>query len=138
MDILGARNAQALLDAYAVECLLPGSEPQTAIYEAMERAGVLACFGAYTGDELVGFITVLTSVMPHHGKRVATTESLYVEPSHRDSGAGDALLTAAKEFASESGCIVLLHTARVDSALETILSHRSGCIRSHAVFSEWL
>jgi GNAT superfamily N-acetyltransferase len=138
MDILGAPNARELFDAYAADCLMPGSKPQVEIYQSMEQACVLACFGAYAGDELVGFVTLVKSVMPHHGKRIASIESLFVEASHRAGGTGSRLLDAAREFAASSWCAALLYTARVGSELETLLSRREGCKRSHTVFTEWL
>lgn len=127
-----------LFAEYARECSIPEAEPQRRMYEAMEQSGALQGFGAYVAGELVGFVTILSSVMPHHGKRVATIESLFVLPSQRDSGAGNALLSAAKQYASESGCVVVLYTARIGSRLETVLYRRSGCKATHTVFSEWL
>lgn len=138
MDILEAPNAQQLFEAYAIDCCIPGAKPQTAIYQGMEKAGVLACFGAYADVELVGFVTVVSSVGPHHGKRIASIESLFVECSYRNLGVSSALLGAAKEYAREAGCAALLYTARVASALATVLEHRDGCDLSHLVFTEWL
>lgn len=137
-QFLGAPNAQELIDEYAAECSIPDAEPQHQMYEAMEKSGVLQCFGAYVADELIGFVSVLSSVMPHNGKRIATIESLFALPSHRDSGAGNALLSAAEQYTSESGCVALICTARVGSALETILSRRPGCEKSHSMFTRWL
>lgn len=130
--------ASYLIQEYAAECCIPDAEPQPHIYAAMEQAGALECFGAYIDDALVGFVSVVSSIMPHNGKRIATIESIYAAPEHRDSGAGTALMDAAEEFSATSGCIVLIYTARVGSALEKVLSRRSGCSRSHAMFSRWL
>lgn len=138
VEILDAPNAAVLLNGYAKECVVDEPEPQRQMYELMEKTGKLRCFGAYVATELIGFVSVLVGPMPHHGKWLATIESLYVEPAHRDYGTGNALLTAAEEVAIESGCVVLLYTARVGSSLETILSRRVGCERSHVVFSRWL
>ena len=152
MEILCAVNAQQLIDEYAAECSVADADPQVELYAAVEQAGALHCFGAYVtpqrhgpvagdpvaGDELVGFISVLNSPMLHNGKRVATIESFFVLAAHRRSGAGNRLLAAAKAYASESGCLGLLYTARIGSRLEKVLSRRAGCERSHTVFTEWL
>jgi GNAT superfamily N-acetyltransferase len=131
-------NAQVLIDEYAAECSIFCHDPQVEMYAAMERSGALQCFGAFLANELIGFVSVLSAVMPHHGKRVATIESLFVLPAHRDSGAGDDLLSAAEQYATESECVALLYTARIGSTLEKILSRRAGCEASHTVFTRWL
>lgn len=136
-EILDAGEAQGLIASYAVECLIPDAAPQRWLYLAMEEQGVLTCFGAYAGGELVGFVSVITSVMPHHGKKVATVESLYADPRHRYYGAGNALMVRAELHAKETGCICLTYTARVGSRLDTILALRAGCERSHEMYTKW-
>lgn len=137
-EILGAVNATDLIAEYAAECSLPGAEPQVKMYAAMEEAGVLQCIGAYQGERLVGFVNVLTTVMPHNGKRVATVESLFVAHSERPTGAGNALLDAAEMYASESECVALLNTARKGSRLDKVLSRRCGASATHTVYTVWL
>lgn len=130
--------AGGMIAAYADECCIPDAVPQWEMYRAMESAGLLTCFGAYVPGKLVGFVSVIASVMPHHGKLVATVESLYAAPEYRDSGAGNELMAAAKKHARDAGCVCLTYTARVGSKLETILALRAGCERSHEMFTKWL
>jgi GNAT superfamily N-acetyltransferase len=137
-EIFGAPNGQKLIDEYAAECSVPDADPQIGMYAAMEQSGALQCFGAYLDGRLIGFATVLKAVMPHHGKRVATLESLFVSPSDRDSGAGNDLLSAAEQFAAVSACEALLCTARIGSTLEKVLSRRVGCNATHTGFTRWL
>jgi GNAT superfamily N-acetyltransferase len=136
-ELLHEANRRSLIAAYAEECAIPDAVPQRETYLAMERAGLLVCFGAYARGELVGFVSVIRSVMPHHGKMVATVESLYAAPEYRDAGAGIALMAEAERFAKESGCVCLTYTARVGSRLETVLALRAGCERSHEMFTKW-
>lgn len=137
-EILCAVNATELIAEYAAECSLPGAEPQVKMYAAMEEAGVLQCIGAYQRELLVGFVSVITTVMPHNGKRVATVESLFVSHSERPTGAGNALLDAAEMYSSESGCVALLNTARKGSRLDKVLARRSGARATHTVYTSWL
>lgn len=136
-ELLDGPNARDLIAAYATECMIPDAKPQRETYLAMQRAGLLTCFGAYLDRELVGFVSIITSVMPHHGKKVATIESLYAAPEYRDAGAGNALMAEAERFARDAGCVCLVYTARVGSRLETVLALRAGCERSHEMFTKW-
>ena len=138
-DILDAPNAVELLRAYAVECLVPDAEPQRAIYEAMEKAGVIQCFAVYFEDyELIGFVSVLRTVVPHDGHHIAAIESLFVDPGYRSTGAGLLLLAAAERFATDCGCRCLLASARLGSPLDLILSRRNGYDRTHSQHTRWL
>jgi hypothetical protein len=138
-EILYARNAWQLISEYAAECSVADQDPQADIYAALERTGALQCFGAYLGaDGLIGFISVLSAVMPHNGKRVGNIESFFVLSPQRCCGAANALLSAAEVYAVESGCDALLYTARLGSRLQRILARRSGCEQSHTVFTRWL
>ena len=136
--ILAAHNASELIAEYAAECSIPDAAPQVELYEAMEGAGALQCFGAYVDEELVGFASVMHAIMPHHGKRVGTVESLFVLSAQRATGAGDALLSAAEQHAAAAGCVALTYTARAGSRLEKILKRRAGCLASHSQFTRWL
>ncbi len=138
LEILRAVNARELIAEYAAECSMPGAEPQAETYAAMEHAGALQCFGAYVAEELVGFVSVLTAVMPHNGKRMATVESLFVHPGHRGSGAGNDLLFAAEQYADETECVAITQTARIGSRLDRVLSRRAGSQPSHTVYTRWL
>ena len=137
--ILDAPNAEALLNAYAEECLVPGTQPQRAIYEAMEKGGALQCFAAYADSGLlIGFVSVLCAIMPHHGRRLATVESLFVDPAYRDSGAGTALLAAVEQHARDAKCSALVCTARIGSAFDKVLDRRPGYALTHSQHTRWL
>lgn len=129
--ILDAPNSAPLFAAYAEECSVPDASPQRLIYEALEKAGSLRCFAAYADDSLIGFISVLVAVMPHHGHRLATTESFFVYPTYRDTGAGNLLLDAAEQYARESSCSALVYIARIGSRLDKVLARRAGCELTH-------
>ena len=137
-EILDDPNSAELLHAYSKDCVMPDYDPQRQMYAALENSGALHCFGAYLEDTLVGFASVITGVMPHNGKRMATIESLFALPSHRKYGIGDALLSAVEVLALKEGCVALLYTARVGSPLEVVLSRRPGCKESHTMFTRWL
>ena len=137
--IFDAPNATALFRANAEECLVPEADPQRAFYLAMEQAGVLKCFASYAGVRLVGFSAILCTDMPDHpGKSLATIKNVFVDPAYRGTGAGDLLLDAAEQYATEAGCMAFTASARVDSAFDKVLSRRAGYTLTHSQHTRWL
>ena len=137
-DILDAPNSADLIQAYATECLVPDAQPQRAAYEAMEKAGALQCFAAYVNGRLIGFCSVLSAVMPHTGFRLATVESVFVDPAYRSLGADADLLDAAEQYAIDSDCRQITGLARVGSAFDKVLSRRPGYTPTHTQHTRWL
>lgn len=129
--------AGALVAEYAAECRIAGiGEPsgQWDAYRLMEASGLLQSIGAFVAGELVGFVNVLVSVLPHYGKPVGVTESLFVASGHRASGAGLALLAAAEDYALERGAVGILVSAPHGGQLERVLDARPSYRRTNAVF----
>ena len=134
-EIFAAPNAADLLAEYAAECSIPligKIDPRQEMYAAMERNGALQCFGAYAGNRLIGFAAVLTTVLPHYGKKVATMESLFVAKSGRKGGTGAELLKAVNQYAKETGCVAILYSAPAGGKLEKLLSRT--CKQTNTVF----
>ena len=124
-EILSAPNAQTLFDEYSAECSIPELapiNPQPYLYEAMERSGGLQCFGVYEDETLVGFAAVLIYVLPHYGKKIATTESIFIAEKQRHYGLGRELLFYIEKYAKEHGCSVFLYTAPAGSRFAKMLS----------------
>ena len=127
-----------LIAEYAKDCLVDGYQPQEAIYEAMDKAGILHCFGAYIQGELVGFVSVIVNVMAHSGKKMATVESIFALPSYRQYGIGLHLINAARDKARSEGCELIAYSPRIDSQFDKILSQRKSCSKTHVQYTEWL
>jgi len=87
-----------------------------------------------TSGRLVGFASLLVSVLPHYGKKAATVESLFVDKRHRANGYGIEIMDAMEEFAKGEGCIVILYIAPVGSQLERLLSLKKGYRKTNSVF----
>jgi GNAT superfamily N-acetyltransferase len=129
-------NIWALLAEYAEEASVKGL-PVPAIraddYKRLEAAGVLHPFSALLNGELVGYVTVLASVMPHYCRVIAITESFFVGKAHRRSGAGLRLLDAAERKAAELGSPGLLVSAPFEGSLFKVLPRR-GYVETNRVF----
>lgn len=124
-DMLAAPNWWALLDEYAAECGNAGigkPDMQVDTYRMLEASGVLKIIAAHHDGELVGFLFYLLSTLPHYGKLVAVSESVFVAHAHRDSGAGLALLKAAENAATDAGAAGLLMSAPKGGSLDKLLA----------------
>lgn len=130
-------DSKALIEEYAAECSIPAIgeiNPQPAIYAAMEYSGVLHSFMAFDEERRVGFAIVLTPILPHYGKRVATIESLFVARASRGDGAGRELMRTVEEFAKQAGCVGILYSAPTGGQLERLLYASKDYKRTNAVF----
>ena len=72
-------------------------------------------------DRLVGFVTVLVTMLPKYTSLVASTESFFVSQPYRKTLAGIKLLRAAENEAIESGAFGMLVSAPHDGPLSKVL-----------------
>lgn len=107
---------------------LPDPEEKLVLYQCMEASGALQIYGAFVpeqagqrDEQLVGFVAVLASVLPHYGVTIAVTESLFVAAAHRRTGAGLALIRRAERHARELCSPGLLVSAPSQGRLATLL-----------------
>lgn len=123
-EIEHAPNIEALVADYVEESHqpeVPPADPQWAQYKALEAVDLLVPIGAFKGEELVGFVTIVTNTLPHHGKRVSLTESFFVAKDHRKGGVGLKLLRAAEKHAVSVGSPCLVISAPHGGSLEAVL-----------------
>lgn len=135
--IAAAPEFDALLAEYGAESSLPEiGEPaaQIPVYLQLEQAGMLHAVGAFQGEALIGFVCVLLSVLPHYGRKVATSESLFVAGHARSTGAGLALLQAAQDLARERGAEAFLLSAPEGSRLARVMDLQKDWRPSNRVF----
>jgi GNAT superfamily N-acetyltransferase len=156
--ILDAPDSAQLIISYAEECLVADALPQRETYLSMERMGLMQCFGAFATPStssissasstspaapaapalLIGFISVLSSVLLHNGKRMGVVESIFVDQPYRSTGAGDQLLLAAEQYAAESNFLSLTCLPRIGSAFDKMLSRRPGYTLTHHQHTRWM
>lgn len=117
-------NFLSLLAEYADESAMAGLPPpgaQMESYRLIERSGIFHSYGAFDGDLLVGFVALLTPILPHYGVSIAVAESLFAAKSHRRRGTGLKLIRAAERHARDVGCPAILFSAPVGGALADVL-----------------
>ena len=98
LEIRDAAGADALLAEYEAESsiIVWAACPQWDTYAALEDAGLARSWVAEVDGQVVGLLVLMSAVLPHYGRKIATTESFFVAAAHRSSGAGLALLREAK------------------------------------------
>lgn len=119
-----AAGLDALLAEYASEAAIHEigpPNPQYPMYRAMEAAGMLKPFGAFVDGQLVGFIFVMTTQLPHFGKLVSAVESYFVASAHRHTGAGNQLRGCAEMTALSNASVGILMSVPVDGRLGIVL-----------------
>lgn len=135
-EIEHAPHLAALMAEYGAESAMPElgpQSPQFATYRMLEQAGTMRAVGAFQGGDLVGFIIVLVAVLPHFGKRVASTESFFVAQGVRKGGAGLRLLCEAERLAQELGAVGFFVSAPVGGQLESVMP-KAGYRETSTIF----
>lgn len=140
-DFFAHPDSPALLDAYARECAtagLPPYNPHRESYAAMEANGMLHSLAAIDdAGRMLGFLALLTILNPHFSVVLGVTESWFVAPEHRATGAGLALYRAAKELAKERGAVAMFVSAPNGGQLASVMD-RMGVTETNRVFCEVL
>jgi GNAT superfamily N-acetyltransferase len=116
----------ALCREYAEESAiagLPAPQEKLAAYQMLEAGGseAFCAYGAFLGEALIGFVALLTPILPHYGIAIAVAESLFVAKAHRKTGAGMLLIRRAEEHAREMRSPGLLFSAPSRGRLAALL-----------------
>ena len=135
-EIEGFPNFADILEEYAAESSISGLPHPSAkmdMYRQLVAVGALHVICAFKDETFIGFITVLTSIIPHYSTTVATTESFFVAKEYRSTGAGMKLLREAEAHAKEKGVRGILVSAPINGVLAEVLPH-TGYTETNRVF----
>lgn len=133
-------DARELLDNYAEECAnegLPPYKPNWEIYAFLEQAGAMHVLAAFESGRLVGVLVLLVSTNPHYSVPLAVTESWFVAPAYRSTGAGLELYRRAKDKARELGALAIYVSAPTGGQLAGVME-KLGARETNRVFCEVL
>lgn len=122
-DILGDADMIAEYASESSITHMPPINAQADMYAMLETSGAMRCYGAYKDGVMVGFATVLTSVLPHYGALTSITESIFIIKKHRKSGAGMALIRHIENDSADRGSVGLLVSAPSGGSLSKVLPH---------------
>lgn len=123
-DLIALPEFSQMLEQYVHECGIPElgpANPQHDIYAAIEQAGAACFIVARLGPQAIGFCCLTASRVPHFGTVVAHTESLFISPLYRATGAGLLLMREAERVAAEMGATGLFIGAPIGSRLDRLL-----------------
>lgn len=137
-DILDAQNSDILFKEYAAEAKIeqtPEIKPNREIYNRLEDDGIFDCVGCFDNDDLVGFITLITTVFPHYEEVMTTVESQFIFKEHRKNGSAKKLMDEAILVAKSKGSNAILMTAPIGGRLEKI-APSFGFIATNITFSK--
>lgn len=127
-----------LIEGYRQECAKPPfdkSTPNQEAYLALDKAGLIDMGVMTESGEPIGFVLIVTSMLPHFSMVCSTVESLYLKPEKRQGFAGVRLLNWAKRAAKARGSVGLNLTAVEGTRLER-LCLKLGRKTSHNFFLE--
>lgn len=94
-------------------------------YAQLQQLGVMFAFGAFVGDDLVGYATAV--VVPHLFNRqvlVCHTDAMFMAPEHRASILPGRLMQAVEGEAARRGARLVMWHARAGTGLADMLRHR--------------
>lgn len=135
-EMESASNIAELLDEYAGESAitgLPHPSVRVETYKYLETVNAIYAIGAFIDELLIGFLVVLSPILPHYSVKVAVGESFFVSKSYRKTGAGLKLLNAAEHYAKDIGACGLLVSAPIGGNLAEVLPH-VGYTETNRVF----
>lgn len=104
----------------SANAMLGPCAPSLGRYEQLEACGAGQCFAAYSDGMLAGFAFVVVGPVPHHSRKLAMVESLFVA-SARSGYLGGRLMNAIESCYREAGCEDLIYHAPARSRLAVML-----------------
>lgn len=137
-ELEAAPNIQVILDEYAAESSpriegLPRPMAKADTYKHLESTNTIYTIGAFLADLLIGYIIIVSPILPHYSIRIAVSESYFVLKAYRGTGAGNKLREAAEEWSKQAGAIGILMSAPLDGDLAEVLP-RVGYSETGRVF----
>lgn len=105
-----------------------GPKPIVEAYAALEASGGISAFGAFDGENMVGYVVCIVARHHHYGFAFAQHDVLFVSHAYRSSGLGLRLIRRAEEDARERGARMMVWHAKPGSALERIMSRRGYAV----------
>lgn len=98
--------------------------PDREEYLATEDAGLLLTFGAFAGDELVGYSVNIVKRHMHYDMMTAYNAALFVHPNYRATPLGLRLMAETRKVCRQWGATLMLWHAKPESQLDQLLQRK--------------
>ena len=118
------KHIDSLLREYSDEsrgALVPVVKTDIVLYKTLEDLGILDLIVVYDDEVIVGFISLMTTVMPHYSEKASTVESIFVLKEHRKFGTGKILVNKAESIAKSKSAKVMFMSAPKDGVLSKVV-----------------
>lgn len=113
-------------------------EPHEPAYRALEDAGNLLILAAFKGEELIGYSVNFVLTHPHYAAlTVCQNDLLFIDPKHRQGGAGIRLMRRTEQEGKVRGAQLMLWHAKESTPLADMLP-RMGYGVQDIIFSKEL
>ena len=101
-----------------------GPNPSVGMYTLLQEQNSLILFGAFNGDEMVGYVAVFVYPHPHYGIVFAQHDVLFVRKDKRLGSIAGRLKCLADAEARRRGAKFICWHAKPGSQMEKMLSSR--------------
>ena len=118
------KHIDSLLQEYSDESkgvLVPVVKTDIVLYKTLEDLGILDLIVMYNDETIVGFISLMTTVMPHYSEKASTVESIFVLKEHRKFGTGKVLISKAESIAKDKDAKAMFMSAPKDGVLSKVI-----------------
>ena len=123
-DLRCALNRDSLLKAYADESqnmLTPIVSPDWDLYLHLEELGMMDFIKVINDDKtLVGFMTLITTVLPHYTEPATTIESFFVLEEYRGAGTAKKMMAMAELLAVARNAKNIMMSAPIGGTLARV------------------
>lgn len=96
-------------------------QPNMEAYKVCEDAGLVVAFGAFDGDEMIGYAVAFVVPHMHHGFICAQHDLLFVKKEYRASRTGLILKRRLEEACVAKGAVRIFWHAKPGSTFSKIL-----------------
>ena len=139
-ELLDSEEAPELFKLYSDEAqsstVSTPFNPNYEMYLQLEDMGILdACIILTEDNKIVGFATMLTTVMPHYSATASTIESIFIMKEYRGNNNFKNLLNRLIDTAKTKNSVNLFVSTPVVSSADKVMGRTKGFSKISHIYS---